>query len=93
MSDDVRKRLDLLSGLVKGLRDAVRVNDFRVAHHLRIRLAAAMRQVEKPLRDEIEALFEISGLWVRNGNRHDTKRQIQQLIRRIIPRLRVRRWR
>jgi hypothetical protein len=39
----------------------------------------------KPLHDDLKELFEISGLWVRNvGSRHDTKRQIQQLVRRII---------
>jgi len=36
----------------------------------------------------LKELFDISGLWMRNvGNRHDAKRQIQQLNRRIIARL------
>ena len=42
----------------------------------------------KSLHAEIEKLFAISGVWVRDvGHRHQTKRQIPQIIRRIIPRL------
>ena len=45
---------------------------------------------ERPLRDDVAWLFEISGLWLRNvGDRHDTKRQVQRMIRRILPRLNV----
>jgi len=48
----------------------------------------------KSLHAELTQLFAISGVWVRNvGDRHQTKRHIQQLIRRILPRLKVRWWR
>jgi hypothetical protein len=44
----------------------------------------------KPLHAELKQLFAISGVWVRNvGDRHDTTRQILQIIRRIVPRLKV----
>ena len=47
-------------------------------------------QAAKPLHAELKQLFAISGVWVRNvGDRHDTKRQILQIIRRIVPRLKV----
>ena len=53
-------------------------------------LAAYLRHLEKPLRDDVARLFEISGLWLRNvGDRHETKRQVQRMIRRILPRLNV----
>ena len=80
------KGLELLSGRVKALRLAVRLDNFRLAHRLRMGLAAYLRHLEEPLRDDIARLLEISGLWVRNvGDRHQTKRQILQIIRRIIP--------
>jgi hypothetical protein len=38
------------------------------------------------LRNDVARLFEVSGLWVRNiGDRRQTKRNIQRIIRRIIP--------
>jgi hypothetical protein len=40
------------------------------------------------LRNDVGRLFEVSGLWVRNiGDRHQTKRTIQRISRRIIQRL------
>ena len=84
------KGLELLSGRVKALRLAVRLDNFRLAHRLRMGLAAYLRHLEEPLRDDIARLLEISGLWVRNvGDRHQTKRQIQRMILRILPRLKV----
>ena len=84
------KGLELLSGRVKALRLAVDLDNFRLAQRLRMGLAAYLRHLEKPLRDDVARLFEISGLWLRNvGDRHDTKRQVQQMIRRILPRLNV----
>jgi hypothetical protein len=57
---------------------------------LRMGVAAYLRHLERPLRDDVARLFEISGLWLRNvGDRHDTKRQVQRMIRRILPRLNV----
>jgi hypothetical protein len=51
-------------------------------------LALNLRHLDKPLRKDVARLFEISGLWVRNvGDRRQTKRNIQQIIRRIIQRL------
>jgi hypothetical protein len=84
------KGLELLSGRVKALRLAVDLDNFRLAQRLRMGLAAYLRHLERPLRDDVARLFEISGLWLRNvGDRHDTKRQVQQMIRRILPRLNV----
>ena len=86
-----------LYGLVQSLSYVVRLNDLKTAQHLRAKLAWALRRphnLAKPLHDELKELFEISGLWVRNvGNRHDIKLQIQRLIRRIVPRLKIQRWR
>jgi hypothetical protein len=84
------KGLELLSGWVKALRLAVDLDNFRLAQRLRMGLAAYLRHLERPLRDDVARLFEISGLWLRNvGDRHDTKRQVQRMIRRILPRLNV----
>ena len=84
------ERLNLY-GLVQGLSYVVRLNDLKTAQHLRVRLAFVLRNsggLAKPLHAEIKKLFVISGVWVRNvGDRHQTKRQILQIIRRIIPRL------
>lgn len=82
-----------LYGLVQSLSYVVRLDDVKTAQHLRARLAWVLRRPSDLARsryDELKELFVISGLWVRNvGNRHKTKRQLQQIIRRIIPRLNV----
>jgi hypothetical protein len=87
------ERLNLY-GLVQSLSYVVRLNDLKTAQRLRVRLALVLRQpkgLAKSLRAELTQLFAISGVWVRNvGDRHQTKRHIQQLIRRILPRLKVR---
>ena len=84
------ERLNLY-GLVQGLSYVIRLNDIRTVQHLRARLALVLRNsggLAKPLHAEIKRLFVISGVWVRNvGDRHQTKRQVLQIIRRIIPRL------
>jgi hypothetical protein len=91
MPRDLPKRFELLSSRVKALRYAVRLNDFRLAQRLRMGLAAYPRHLEGPLHEDIVRLLEISGSWLRNvGDRHETKRQIQQIIRSILPRLNVR---
>jgi hypothetical protein len=86
-----------LYGLVQGLSYVVRLNDLKTAQHLRAKLAWVLRRphnLAKPLHDDVKELFVISGLWVRNaGNRHDTKLQIRRFIRRIVPRLKIQRWR
>jgi hypothetical protein len=68
-------------------------NDLKTAQHFRARLALVLRHpkgLAKPLHAELTQLFAVSGVWVRNvRDRHDTKRQIRQLIRRILPRLKV----
>ena len=89
MFNDVRKRSRLLSGRVKGLRYAVGLNDFRLAQRLRMGLVAVVPLLEeKPMRDEITRLVDVSGLWVRNvGDRHKTRREIEKLVRDIIPQL------
>jgi hypothetical protein len=91
MPRDLPKRFELLSSRVKALRYAVRLNDFRLAQRLRMGLAAYLRHLEGPLHEDIVRLLEISGSWLRNvGDRHQTKRQIQQIIRSILPLLNVR---
>jgi hypothetical protein len=91
LDDQQRAKRLHLYGLVQSLSYVVRLNDPKTAQHLRARLALALRSpvgLTKPLRDELEELFEISGVWVRNvGDRRDVKGKIQQLNRRIIPRL------
>jgi hypothetical protein len=87
MSNDLRNRFEL-SRRMKALRNAIRLDNFRLAQHLRMGLAASLRHLEGSLRDDVAQLFEISGHWLRNdGDRHQTKRQIQRLVRRILPRL------
>jgi hypothetical protein len=78
----------LLSGRVKGLRRAIQLDNFKLAQRQRMGLAAYLRHLEDPKRNDVAQLFEVSGLWIRNvGDRHDTKRQTLWMIRRIIPRL------
>ncbi len=87
-SKGVRKGLSLLVARVKALRRAVRVDNFRLAQRLRMGLVLYLRHLERPLRNDVARLFEVSGLWVRNvGDRHHTKRNIQRISRRIIQRL------
>ena len=84
------ERLNLY-GLVQGLSYVVRLNDLKTAQHLRARLALVLRHPggpAKPLHAELKELFAVSGVWIRNvGDRHQTRRNIQATIRRIIPRL------
>ena len=84
-----------LFGLVQSLSYVVRLNDFKTAQHLRARLAGIVRRphnLPKPVHDDLDELFEISGLWVRNvGNRQEIKLQIRRLISRIVSGLRYRR--
>jgi hypothetical protein len=86
-----------LYGLVRSLSYVVRLNDLKTAQHLRARLAWVLRDssgLAKPLHGDLKELFETSGLWVRNvGNRHDTKLQIRELVRRIVTRVKIQRWR
>ena len=42
---------------------ALHLDNFRLAQRLRMGLAAYLRHLEKPLRDDVARLFEISGLW------------------------------
>ena len=81
-------------GLVQSLSYVVRLNDLKTAQRLRVRLALVLRHPKgraKSLHAELTQLFAISGVWVRNvGDRHQTKRLIQELIRRILPRLKLR---
>jgi hypothetical protein len=87
MPRNLAKRFEL-SDRVKALRYAILLDDFRLAQHLRMGLAVYLRHLQGPLRDDVAQLFEISGLWLRNvGDRHQTKRQIQQIIRHILPRV------
>jgi hypothetical protein len=87
-SKGVRKGLSLLVARVKALRRAVRADNFRLAQRLRMGLVLYLRHLKQPLRNDVARLFEVSGLWVRNiGDRHDTKRNIQRISRRIIQRL------
>ena len=87
VSKGFRKGFTSLVARVKSLRRAVRVDNFRLAQRLRMGLVPYLRHLKEPLRNDIARLFEISGLWIRNvGDRHQAKRAIQRIIRRIIPR-------
>lgn len=82
------QRSKLLSGRVKGLRRAVRLGNFKLAQRQRMGLAAYLRHLEEPKRNDVAQLFEVSGLWIRNvGDRHVTKRQTLWMIQRMISRL------
>ena len=73
MPRDLRKRIEL-AGRVKALRHAIRLDNFSLAQHLRKGLAASLRHLEGPLRDDVAQLFEISGLWLRNvGDRRNDR--------------------
>ena len=81
-----------LYGLDQGLSYVVRLNDVKTAQHLRTRLALFLTHLgglAKPLHAELKvAILVVSGVWVRSPSyRHESKVQVQQLIRRIIPRL------
>jgi hypothetical protein len=79
-------------GRIKGLRYAVRLNDFRLAQRLRMALTASLRHIDEPVRNEVARLVDVSGLWVRNiGDRHKIKREIDRLARDIVPHLARRR--
>jgi hypothetical protein len=87
-SKSLRKGFSLLVARVRALRHAVRVDNFRLAQHLRMGLVLYLRHLKAPLRNDVARLFQVSGLWVRNvGDRHQTKRNIQGISRRIIRRL------
>jgi hypothetical protein len=75
-------------GRIKGLRYAVRLNDFRLAQRLRMALVATLRHVDEPVREDVARLVDVSGLWVRNiGDRHKIKQEIEKLTREIVPHL------
>jgi hypothetical protein len=88
MSKGLRKGFQFLAARVKALRRAVRVDNFRLAQRLRMGLGLYLKHLEEPLRNDVARLFEVSGLWVRNvGDRRQTKRDIQRIVRRVIQRL------
>jgi len=88
VSKGLRKGFQFLAAQVKALRRAVRVDNFRLAQRLRMGLALYLRHLKEPLRNDVERLVRVSGLWVRNvGDRHKTKRHIQRIIREITRRL------
>ena len=88
VSKGLRKGFTLLAARVKALRRAVRVDNFRLAQRLRMGLVLYLRHLGEPLRNDIARLVDVSGVWVRNvGERHQSKRQVLQIIRRVIPRL------
>ena len=86
----LRKGFFLLVARIKGLRSAVRGDNFRMAQRLRLALPLYIRHLETPLRNDVARLFDVSGLWVRNvGARRETKRSTLQILRRIISRLKT----
>ncbi len=86
----LRKGVTLLVARIKGLRSAVRGDNFRTAQRLRLALPLYVRNLDIPLRKDIARLFDVSGLWVRNvGDRRQTERSTLQIIRRIISRLKM----
>ena len=77
-----------LAGRIKGLRHAVRLNDFKLAQRFRMGLGVTLRHLDEPVRHDVARLVDVSGLWVRNvGDRHKNKREIQKLARDIVPQL------
>ena len=77
-----------LAGRIKGLRYAVRLNDFKLAQRFRMGLTVTLRHLDEPVRDDVARLVDVSGLWVRNvEDRHKNKREIQELTRHIAPQL------
>jgi len=77
-------RIEALTGRVKGLRYAVRFDNFRLNNSFG--LAAYLNNLEGLLREEVAPAIEIHRLWLRNvGDRHERKRQAQRQIRRILP--------
>jgi hypothetical protein len=84
----LRRGFEFLVARVKALRDAVRVDNVRLAQRLRMKLVPYLRRLDAPVRDDVLQLFEVSGLWVRNvAERRETKRTIQRMSRLIIRRL------
>jgi len=89
MSSDHEQRFEVLGNRVNGLRHAVRLDNFRSAQRLRAGLGGYLKDLKGPLRDDVAHLFELTGVWLRNvDDRHEAKRQIQKVIRRIVVRLR-----
>ena len=88
VSKGLQKGLKFLAARVKALQSAVRVDNFRLAQRMRMRLVPYLRHLKGPLRNDVERLVRVSGLWVRNvGDRHQTKRHLQRIIREITRRL------
>src|SRR5262245_59206234 len=56
MSKNLPRWLELISSLVKALRSAIRLDNFRLAQHLRMGLAAYLRDLEQPLQDDVARL-------------------------------------
>jgi hypothetical protein len=84
----LRKGFALLAARIQALQRAIRLDNFRLAQRLRMGLVVYVRHLSEPLRSDVARLFETSGLWVRNvGDRRQTKRHIQQIIRLIIRQL------
>ena len=66
-------RIEALTGRVKGLRYAVRFDNFRLNNSFG--LAAYLNNLEGLLREEVAPAIEIHRLWLRNvGDRHERKR-------------------
>jgi hypothetical protein len=87
-SEGLRQGFQYLAARVKALGRAVRVDNVRLAQRLRMGLGLYLKHLEEPLRNDVRRLFEVSGLWVRNvGDRRQTKRNIQRIVRRVIQRL------
>jgi hypothetical protein len=89
MSSDHEQRFEVLADRVNGLRQAVRLDNFRSAQRLRAGLGGYLKDLKGPLRDDVAHLFEMTGVWLRNvDDRHEAKRQVQKVVRRIVVRLR-----
>lgn len=60
MSSDHEQRFGMLANRVNGLRQAVRLDNFRSAQRLRAGLVAYVKDLEGPLREDIAHLYEIT---------------------------------
>jgi len=85
---DYPQRRLLLYALVKGLGDAVRRNDGSAAERYRgrLRLVAEQFDANPPIREALEKLLSVSGLWLATNiaDRDETKEQMLELIERVM---------
>jgi hypothetical protein len=87
MAYDSGKRL-LLNVLLRGLADAVRRNDLSAAERYRERLRSSTKQpvADEPVKNAMEKLLLISGLWIEAAepDRNEARQQMREVIDHVI---------